>query len=162
MIYVTHDQIEAMTLADRIVVLRKGRVEQIDTPLGLYNRPQNLFVAGFIGAPNMNFFQTEAKAGRAAFPGGAGFGLTGEGRVTLGIRPQHLRLAQGDEPAIPATVHLAEALGAETVIHATAAGGEAVVTVLDGQPAITRGQEIRLAFDPAQVHAFGPDGQRLG
>jgi len=162
MIYVTHDQIEAMTLADRIVVLRKGRVEQIDTPLGLYNRPQNLFVAGFIGAPNMNFFQTEAKAGRAAFPGGAGFALPGEGRVTLGIRPQHLRLAQGDEPAIPATVHLAEALGAETVIHATAAGGEAVVTVLDGQPAITRGQEIRLAFDPAQVHAFGPDGQRLG
>jgi multiple sugar transport system ATP-binding protein len=159
MIYVTHDQIEAMTLADRIVVLRKGRVEQVDTPLGLYNRPANLFVAGFIGAPNMNFFPTVAAGGLAALPGGAGVPVAADGPVTLGIRPQHLRLA---DQGIPATVTLVEALGAETVVHAETAPGARVLTVLDGQPQIARGQQVRLGFDARDVHAFDAAGQRIG
>jgi len=162
MVYVTHDQIEAMTLAHRIVVLRKGRVEQVDTPLGLYNRPANLFVAGFIGAPNMNLFAATARGGRASLPGGAEVAVAADGPVTIGLRPQHLRLAAPDEPALAASVHLVEALGAETVVHATTSLGAPIITVLHGQTAMARGQEIRLAFDPAQVHAFGADGKRLG
>jgi multiple sugar transport system ATP-binding protein len=158
MIYVTHDQIEAMTLADRIVVLRKGVVEQVDTPLGLYNRPANLFVAGFIGAPNMNFFAATAQGGQAVLPGGVAVPVAADGPVTLGLRPQHLRLA---DSGIPATVTLVESLGAETVVHAET-GGARVLTVLDGQPPIARGDAIHLGFDPAQVHAFAADGARIG
>ena len=161
MIYVTHDQIEAMTLADRIVVLRKGRVEQVDTPLNLFNRPANLFVAGFIGAPNMNFFTSEAAGGLAALPGGLSLPVAATGPVTLGIRPQHLRLT-GDQSAIPAQIILVEALGSETVLHATAEGGVPIVAVLPGQPSLARGQAIRLAFDPAAVHPFDAQGQRIG
>ena len=162
MVYVTHDQIEAMTLADRIVVLRKGRVEQVDTPLGLYNRPANLFVAGFIGAPNMNFFVTAAQGGQAVLPGDIVVPVAAEGPVTLGIRPQHLRLAAPGDPGIPARVTLVEALGAETVVHAAVAPGQTVVTVLDGQPHVARGQEVHLGFDADQIHAFGADGARIG
>ena len=108
MIYVTHDQVEAMTLADRIVVLRAGRIEQVDTPLALFNRPANRFVAGFIGAPLMNFLP--AGEVHAAHPATA---------VTAGIRPQHLRLADpGATGSIDAEVRLVEALGTETVVHA--------------------------------------------
>jgi multiple sugar transport system ATP-binding protein len=82
--------------------------------------------------------------------------------VTLGLRPQHLRLAQPDERAIAAKVHLVEALGAETVLHATVEGAGPVITVLEGQPPIARGAEIRLAFDDADVHAFDAAGQRVG
>jgi multiple sugar transport system ATP-binding protein len=160
MIDVTHDQIEAMTLADRIVVLRKGRVEQVDTPLALFNRPANLFVAGFIGAPNMNFFPTEAEGGTAPLPGGMRLPVAATGPVTLGIRPQHLTLT--DAPGgIPAEVTLVEALGAETVLHARTEGGAPLLAVLPGQPGLTRGQSLRLAFDPADLHAFDARGQRI-
>ncbi|SEN58754.1 carbohydrate ABC transporter ATP-binding protein, CUT1 family [Loktanella fryxellensis] len=161
MIYVTHDQIEAMTLADKIVVLRKGVIEQVDTPLGLYNRPQNLFVAGFIGAPNMNFFNAVAVDGQAELPGGLRVAVPGNGPVTIGIRPQMLHLADPDAPALTGTIRLIEALGAETVVHAAAADGTAMVVVLSGQPALRTGETIRLAFDPDALHVFGADGQRL-
>jgi ABC-type sugar transport system ATPase subunit len=143
MIYVTHDQTEAMTLADRIVVLRQGRVEQADTPLALFNRPANRFVAGFIGAPAMNFLPHP------------------DGAVT-GIRPQHLRLAAPDTPdAIPATVTLVEALGTETVLHATTAQGQRLLAVLPGQSPLQRGAPVHLAPDPAHLHRFDPEGRRL-
>jgi ABC-type sugar transport system ATPase subunit len=143
MIYVTHDQTEAMTLADRIVVLRQGRVEQADTPLALFNRPANRFVAGFIGAPAMNFLPHP------------------DGAVT-GIRPQHLRLAAPDTPdAIPATVTLVEALGTETVLHATTAQGQRLLAVLPGQSPLQRGAAVHLAPDPAHLHRFDPEGRRL-
>lgn len=161
MIYVTHDQIEAMTLADRIVVLRKGVIEQVDTPLGLYNSPANLFVAGFIGAPNMNFFQCTATDGKATLPGGLHVDVPSDGAVTVGIRPQHLRLAQEGEVAIAGTVTLVESLGAETVVHAKAEDGTVMVTVLDGQPGVKLGDPVRVALDHAQVHLFDADGQRI-
>ncbi|MDO5528337.1 MAG: ABC transporter ATP-binding protein [Paracoccus sp. (in: a-proteobacteria)] len=138
MIYVTHDQIEAMTLADRIVVLRGGRIEQVDTPLNLFNRPANRFVAGFIGAPRMNF-------------------LTGSAGV-IGIRPQHLRL--GDS-GLQVTVEMAENLGAETLIHARTEAGEPILALIPGQHQPERGASLHLAYDEADAHHFDADGARL-
>jgi ABC-type sugar transport system ATPase subunit len=161
MIYVTHDQIEAMTLADRIVVLRKGRIEQVDTPLNLYNRPRNLFVAGFIGAPNMNFFPREAVKGEVQLSAELKIPVNASGAVTLGIRPQHLQLARGDEPALTAKVTLVEALGSETVVHAETEAADKLILLLEGQQPLARGAQIRVSFDPAQVHAFDRNGQRL-
>ncbi|PYE84245.1 ABC transporter ATP-binding protein [Pseudoroseicyclus aestuarii] len=164
MIYVTHDQTEAMTLADRIAVMRAGRIEQVATPLELYNHPANLFVAGFIGAPNMNLFAARASGGVLSLPGGAELPLPGTpagADVTIGIRPQHLRLAQEGEDAIEARVTLIEALGAETVVHAQTAEGQPVITVLPGQPPLTRGEALRLNFDPDEAHLFDENGQRI-
>ncbi|TNC48569.1 sn-glycerol-3-phosphate ABC transporter ATP-binding protein UgpC [Rubellimicrobium rubrum] len=169
MIYVTHDQIEAMTLASRIVVLRAGRVEQVARPLDLFNRPANLFVAGFIGAPSMNLFPTRAEGGTAALPGGRRVPMAGvpEGsEVTIGLRPQHLRLAQGNEPGFDLRIALIEALGTETVVHGELAGTSGdtprrVFAILPGQPGVALGDILRLGFDEAYLHRFGPDGQRL-
>ncbi|MCR4268087.1 ABC transporter ATP-binding protein [Nitratireductor sp. ZSWI3] len=174
MIYVTHDQVEAMTLADRIVVLRAGRIEQVDTPLNLFNKPANLFVAGFIGAPNMNFFPGTVDA---ALPDGLsvsfldgqsapvkadpGVAAAASGALTLGIRPQHLHLAQEGEPQFPVTVTLVEALGAETVVHGVTGGGARVLAVLPGQPEIAKGDAVALSYKRDLLHAFDGDGIRL-
>ena len=171
MIYVTHDQVEAMTLADRIVVLRAGKIEQVDTPLNLYNKPANLFVAGFIGAPNMNFIPGEVVASGAdglrvkclggeivlvpADPNAAKLGDT----ITVGIRPHHM--TAGGQGGIAATVDLVEALGAETVVHAHGPDNKKLLAVLPGQQTLTRGDAVRFAFRPDQTHGFDRDGQRL-
>ena len=140
MIYVTHDQVEAMTLADRIVVLRAGRIEQVGTPLELYNRPANRFVAGFIGSPHMNFLDGSVTAvhdrtADVAVAGGHTLavpmaeGAVGPGmRLAVGVRPQHVTLDHGERSML-AKVQLAEALGAETVIHAEI-GGQRVLAVI--------------------------------
>jgi multiple sugar transport system ATP-binding protein len=145
MIYVTHDQIEAMTLADRIVVLRAGRIEQVGTPLDLYNKPANLFVAGFIGAPRMNFLPA------AVFPGSTG--------ATIGIRPQHLRRATDGEPTLKAKVTLIEQLGSETVVHGDA-DGHRLLAVLPGQQGLKTGEEVALAYDEENLHVFDENGLR--
>jgi multiple sugar transport system ATP-binding protein len=164
MIHVTHDQVEAMTMADRITVLRAGRVEQVDTPLNLYNRPANLFVAGFIGAPGMNLWPGVAAGGQVALQGGptvdlSAFGVP-DGPVTLGLRPQHLRAS--DAGPLRGTVRLIEALGSETVVHATLAEGAPVLAVLPGQPRLARGDAVGFSFEAADVHLFGAGGARLG
>jgi multiple sugar transport system ATP-binding protein len=169
MIHVTHDQVEAMTMADRIVVLRAGRVEQVDTPLNLYNRPANLFVAGFIGAPGMNLWPAEALGGGRVRLGGGrelhlpAAGLPDGGRITLGLRPQHLHLVvgSGGPGDLTATVVLVEALGAESVVHATLGDGSKVLAVLPGQPALEKGATIALGFDGASLHVFDADGRRI-
>ncbi len=174
MIYVTHDQVEAMTLADRIVVLRAGRIEQVGTPLDLYNKPANRFVAGFIGAPNMNFLPGTVAlgpSGRAevnllgaythALPASIGGAEAGR-EVTLGLRPQHLRLAEDEAGGFPVRTTLVEALGAETVLHGEAPGGAPIIAVLPGQRRIALGETVRLDFSPADLHAFDADGLRLG
>ena len=147
MIYVTHDQVEAMTLADRIVVLRAGRIEQVGTPLELYNTPANKFVAGFIGAPHMNFLPAAAVPGAPA-------------GVTIGIRPQHLRPAGAGEPALRARVTLVEDLGSETVVHGVA-DGQKILAVLPGQQKQQLGEEVALSFDSNDMHAFDADGLRV-
>jgi multiple sugar transport system ATP-binding protein len=153
MIYVTHDQIEAMTLADRIVVLRDGRIEQVDTPLGLFNRPANRFVAGFIGAPNMNFLPAGLLHAR--------HGPSGDD-VTFGIRPQHLRLARpGEDDTLDVTVTLVESLGAETVIHGRTQDRQTVLAVLQGQPGLGRGEAVSLACAAEELHFFDAEGRRI-
>ncbi len=155
MIYVTHDQIEAMTLADRIVVLRDGRIEQVATPLELFNRPANRFVAGFIGAPNMNFLPVGLMHVEQQPPGAGP-------DTTVGIRPQHLHLAApGESETLETSVVLVESLGAETVVHGETANGQRVLAVLQGQPTLEAGARVVLACDPADLHFFDAEGRQL-
>ena len=172
MIYVTHDQVEAMTLADRIVVLRQGQVEQIGTPLELYNEPANTFVAGFIGSPSMNFLPATISAGDDGAPV---LSLLGEvlpdiplpasvsagTKITVGVRPQSIRLAEPGAASIEITTKLVEALGAETVVYATAAHGEDILAVLSGQHMLKSGTTIQVAFDKTDIHLFDENGKRL-
>ena len=171
MIYVTHDQIEAMTLADRIVVLRAGRIEQVGAPLELYNRPANLFVAGFIGAPRMNLLParlTRLQDGRPSIkldiPPSyqSRTSLTPRtGDVTVGLRPHHIRLVGVGQGSVDARVALVEALGSETIVHMRLPGGQTILAVLGGQRPLASGDEVGLKFDLAQLHVFDKTGQRF-
>ena len=165
MIYVTHDQVEAMTLADRIVVLRAGTVEQIGTPLELYNRPDNLFVATFIGSPKMNLISAtvvRATNGGAELSFGkdqtssltlSGITLTAGDHVTLGIRPEHCEIVTsgGD---LDVTIELAEHLGSETYLTCAADGIGEFTVHASGQLMRQRGDILRLRFDRAHLHLF--------
>ena len=144
MIYVTHDQTEAMTLANRIVILRDGRIEQVGSPMALYNDPDNLFVAGFLGAPSMNFLP----AGRLGAPG-----------ATVGIRPEHLRLAT--EGPLAGTITHVERLGADTNLLVTLGSGETLTVRLFGQHPQQVGDAVALAFDAASAYSFDAEGQRI-
>ncbi|WP_308917866.1 sn-glycerol-3-phosphate ABC transporter ATP-binding protein UgpC [Jannaschia sp. LMIT008] len=162
-VYVTHDQIEAMTMADKIVVLQGGRIEQVGSPLDLYDRPANAFVASFIGSPSMNLIAARGTGG-AADVGGVTIPVDGapEGRpVTLGMRPEHLVL--GDR-GLPATVSVIEPTGSETHIVARlgeGTGGE-VTAVTRDRPAVRPGETIHLMPEPGRVHVFDADsGVRL-
>jgi multiple sugar transport system ATP-binding protein len=145
MIYVTHDQVEAMTLADTIVVLNKGVVEQAGRPIDLYNRPDNMFVAGFIGSPRMNFLGGEEAAR--------------EGAATLGVRPEHL--APDGEGRWAGTVRHAEHLGSDTFLYLTLDGGGTLTMRSPGQSAIAVGESVRLSPLPGTLHRFGADGRAL-
>ncbi len=143
-IYVTHDQTEAMTLADKIVVLRDGRVEQVGSPMELYNNPANQFVAGFLGSPSMNFIPA---------------GMIGEGDdLTFGIRPEDLFVA--DEGALNATVSHVEHLGGDTNVVAQL-NSHQITARLFGQHDIQEGTGIRLGFSPAKAYRFDEDGGRV-
>ena len=167
-VYVTHDQIEAMTMADRIVVMHDGRIEQIGTPLALYDHPDNLFVAQFIGSPAMNIVEgTLRRAGGTAhveargarWPAPAGVTGTDGQRVVYGIRPSQLTLGDGGD--IAAEIFVVEPTGAETELVVKVAG-EQVIVVTHGRPALKPGDEVRLGIDPAQAHVFDhPTGKRI-
>ncbi|MFO1175095.1 MAG: ABC transporter ATP-binding protein [Paracoccaceae bacterium] len=144
MIYVTHDQTEAMTLADRIVVLRDGQIEQIGGPMELYNDPANQFVAGFLGAPSMNFLAA---------------GPLGQRGATVGIRPEHLAVV--DKGRISGTVTHVERLGGDTNLLVSTTGGEMVTVRLFGQHAHRVDEAIALDYQDRQVFAFDDQGQRL-
>ncbi len=167
MIYVTHDQVEAMTLADKIVVLRKGRIEQVGAPLALYQNPDNRFVAGFIGSPAMNFLAgTVEKAGSVQSAGLAGpvatkAALPGTGaNVIVGLRPQHLRL---DMSTNTHKVELTEALGGVSFVHLTAATGEKLVIEAHDDLTIKPGTKVGVSFDAENAMFFAADtaGLRL-
>jgi lactose/L-arabinose transport system ATP-binding protein len=136
MIYVTHDQVEAMTLADKIVVLRAGRIEQVGRPLDLYNDPDNRFVAGFIGSPAMNFFEGRSEGGVVTVPGLGGArlrapgSLTGNGPVTVGLRPNQMSLTQGDSHVVELSEHLG---GVSYHYLTTPDGGRLIVEAHDQQ-----------------------------
>jgi multiple sugar transport system ATP-binding protein len=142
MIYVTHDQIEAMTMADRIVVLDEGRVEQVGTPLELYNHPASLFVAGFIGAPKMNFLAQPGPEAR-----------------TLGIRPEHVRIGDGGE--LEGQVVALEHLGARTYVHARLADGNGLVVETAGDTRVREGDRLAFHILPEACHWFDGSGRRV-
>ncbi len=156
-IYVTHDQIEAMTMADKIVVMRDGRVEQVGRPLDLYDRPGNIFVAGFIGSPAMNFLKgvTADRQGRSVVVTEDGHELpcppTAPGRkVTWGIRPEHIAVAPGGTEV---TVGILEPTGSETLIFAHL-GGQKIDAVIRDRIEAEPGQKLSFILDPARVHLF--------
>jgi len=162
-IYVTHDQIEAMTMADRIVVLRDGIIEQVGAPLELYDRPANLFVATFIGSPSMNLFEGEAAGGQVRLAEDFTFDLPADaaikGAVTLGWRPDELTVTK-DGAGFAATVTTYEAMGNETLILAEKDHHQ-IAVVTKERLALARGDTIHLAPDLAKAHLFGADGQRI-
>ena len=169
-VYVTHDQIEAMTMADRIVVMHDGRVEQVGAPLDLYDRPGNLFVADFLGSPSMNFINgTVRRAGGAAevvTESGTALPVydaatAEEGQpVVLGLRPEHLDMAGADE-GIPATVQVVEPTGANTEVYFHMAGHD-ICAVFTERHRLNAGAQVSLSWSPRHVHLFDrATGQRL-
>ncbi len=138
MVYVTHDQVEAMTMADRIVVLKDGRIEQAGAPMELYRKPATPFVAGFIGSPRMNFI-TGPEAEKL-------------GGDTIGIRPEHLRILDG--APWPVTVRHVEHLGGETLIYVTSDALGPLTIKTEGDTSITSGQQVRVGYNAADLHRF--------
>ncbi|MBU1314817.1 MAG: ABC transporter ATP-binding protein [Alphaproteobacteria bacterium] len=146
MIYVTHDQVEAMTMADRIVVLNHGRIEQVGTPQELYERPANLFVAEFIGAPKMNRLEGELAASMDA--------------AVVGVRPEHLRILEG-EGIWQGAVELTENLGAESHVHVQCGAAGSLVVRMAGAPSVKAGDKVGLAPLEGHIHRFDRMGNVL-
>ena len=170
-VYVTHDQVEAMTLGHRLMVLNGGHVEQLGTPIELYDRPATVFVAGFIGSPSMNFIAAaiSADGARAELHGDVGVALAegyaafaGRG-VTLGLRPEHLHRAEDGGGGPRFGVQMVEHLGADTLVHGSLGeSGADIILRLAGISRMKPGDALTLAIDPGNVHVFDPDsGLRL-
>jgi multiple sugar transport system ATP-binding protein len=166
MVYVTHDQVEAMTMAHRIVVLNKGRIEQFGTPMELYHHPATRFVATFIGQPNMNLLPatvigTGAEGLTVEFQGGTRLTLPVEGtarpgdRVEVGVRPENLRLGQG----IAMHLRVLERLGGTAIAYGQMGDGLKLCAALSGDTTVQEGAEISLTFAPADAHVFDADGR---
>jgi ABC-type sugar transport system ATPase subunit len=150
MVYVTHDQVEAMTMADRIVVMNRGRIAQVGSSLELYHRPATRFVAEFIGTPAMNLLPA------ALLPALA------QGAAEVGVRPEHLSVAKGPEAMLEGRCILCERLGEVTIIHLALEGGGTVVAKIPGDLAPARGALVRLSADAERLHRFDAGGLRMG
>ncbi len=157
-VFVTHDQIEAMTLSDRVVVMQNGYIEQIGTPLELYDEPANEFVATFIGAPSMNLLMAELENGSVKIANQQFAGPAGSGQIKLGVRPEHLMLS---ETGLSMTVKVVEPTGSETMVFLDYEGQD-VVAVFRERHHFESGQVIHLQPDPAHLHFFNAtDGKRI-
>jgi multiple sugar transport system ATP-binding protein len=173
MIYVTHDQVEAMTMADKVVVLNGGKIEQVGSPLDLYHQPANLFVAGFLGTPKMGFLkgqvsrvdgqgcEVQLDAGTRISLPLSGASLRVGGAVTLGIRPEHLQLATPGDCALQVTADVSERLGSDTFCHVRTASGEALTLRVRGDLASRYGETLSLHLDASHCHLFDADGVAL-
>lgn len=165
MVYVTHDQVEAMTLADKIVVLQGGVIEQVGSPRVLYERPDNLFVAQFIGSPKMNILPCRVEGGRYDLEGHGGgqFPHAGSDRnpTRLGIRPEHITIVAEGRGQTTGTIEVAEYLGADTYLYVAIDGFETMLVRTDGAKELPEGGRIGLSFDPDRVHFFDADGQSI-
>ena len=146
MVYVTHDQVEAMTMADKIVVLNAGNIEQVGSPMTLYNNPANVFVAGFIGSPRMNLLEG-AEAAK-------------HGARTIGVRPEHLDLSTSSG-AWKGVVSVAELLGSDTFLHVTTEALGQLTVRAAGDVAARHGDTVYMTPQPSRIHRFGPDGKAL-
>jgi len=171
-IYVTHDQVEAMTMGDRICVMKDGLLQQVGSPQELYDHPVNIFVAGFIGSPSMNFATTKSE-GKDLIFGGAKLELTGAqaraaesrpdgAQVLIGFRPEHIEIANGQDGSavrFPAKVDVVEYLGNEELIHAQAEGNE-VVALLPSDRKVGVGDNVDLAVPMEKLHIFDPETEK--
>ena len=172
MIYVTHDQVEAMTLADKIVVLQAGIIEQVGSPLELFHHPRNLFVAGFIGSPKMNFISTTVTGVAdsrvsVALPGGgalevpvAAGSLRPQAKVTLGVRPEHV-LTAPDASKLQGEVLVVERLGGTTYVHVRVDGGDMLIVQVDGENPVRMHDRVGLGFNTEHCHLFDESGLAL-
>ncbi|KHF24891.1 sugar ABC transporter ATP-binding protein [Solemya velum gill symbiont] len=147
MVYVTHDQVEAMTMADKIVVLRAGVIEQVGSPLELYRKPANKFVAGFIGSPNMNFLSGEAAQKHGAH--------------TIGVRPEHLACSR-ESGMWKGTVGVAEHLGSDTFLYVTLNDGSNFTVRSDGNVDLNHGDTVYLSAEPENIYRFDENEQAIG
>lgn len=174
-VYVTHDQLEAMTLGDRLVVLNEGRIEQIGSPIDVYERPESLFVAGFIGSPAMNLVPVVIRQGRLALADGAGLDAPdghGIDCCMLGVRPEDLRIIADDQEPIATSslsldveVGIVEPVGAESYLHCRIGGGTTspeVVVRVAGRSAHEPGARLRLSAEASKLHVFdAQSGKRV-
>ena len=167
-VYVTHDQVEAMTLADKIVVMNKGRIEQTGKPLDLYYKPANLFVAGFIGSPAMNFLSATVKKGGALtladgqelkvkLPASCKSGDA----VTLGCRPEHMTLDSSSALKLKGTIDIIERLGESGFAHVRLPAGQTIIAEVRGDPGTSSGKATSVSLDAGHIHIFDTQGQRL-
>jgi len=175
MVYVTHDQTEAMTLADKIVVLRAGRIEQVGSPLELYDNPDNEFVAGFIGSPRMNFIDAEVLAARkesieVVLPNLENLKLDVPTRdrvpqegepVKVGIRPEHFTNAEGAQHRFKAPTSVVEQLGGNSFLYLNIDGGMPLTVEQKGHTSVRDGEVATIGVDPSTAMAFGSDGLRI-
>jgi len=170
-VYVTHDQVEAMTMGDRVAVLKDGFLQQVDTPLALYDRPANLFVAGFIGSPAMNLLTAtpadgQARIGDYIMPIDRTAAAKATGSITVGVRPEAWRVVDGlDKTALPVTVTVIEELGADAFVYGTSqveGTPEQVVVRIEARRNLEKGSTIHVTTDPQSVHIFDTEsGARL-
>ncbi len=169
-VYVTHDQIEAMTMGDRVAVMKLGVLQQVDTPLNLYDKPANLFVAGFIGSPQMNLVEGVAHEGKAKIgdytvPVDPTASKRMQGHITVGVRPEAWRLVSAEEGGLPVKVTVVEELGADGYVYGTS-GVEGtphdIIVRISGRQSVRRGETIHVTTDPNEVHVFDTEsGERL-
>ncbi len=150
MIYVTHDQVEAMTMADEIVVLNEGQIEQVGSPMDLYHTPASEFVAGFIGSPSMNIFPIGQGLGE--------IGATPSGAVKIGIRPEHIELA---DTGVPGTIRVKEKLGGESYLYVMVGGDTQIVVKTDGEDNLNAGDNVHMRFREDRMHHFDASGRTL-
>ena len=161
MIYVTHDQVEAMTLADRIVVMNGGVIQQVGTPMDLYDRPANRFVAQFIGSPTMNILPVAVSDRGPVLANGVAPGLA-SGTAALGIRPEHLAMTAPGEGDFDVEVQVVERLGSDTNVFAEAEALGAVLARVHGNADVRPGHTVGLRLDRTRMHQFDEAGERLG
>jgi len=152
MIYVTHDQVEAMTLADRIVVLEFGKIAQVGTPRELYEKPANLFVAEFIGSPKMNIMDCRAGGLR---------GVEKVGAINVGVRPEHMTVGAQGEGILDGVVDVLEYLGADTYLIVDCGDAGRVTVRTDGDTQVAEGQKVGLIAPPERLYFFGEDGHAI-
>jgi multiple sugar transport system ATP-binding protein len=169
-VYVTHDQVEAMTLGDRVAVMKDGYLQQVDTPLNLYDRPVNLFVAGFIGSPQMNLIAAvavngQAKIGEYLVPVDEAASKRMKGDIVVGVRPESWRLVSSEEGGLPVTITVVEELGSDAFVYGTsgvAGTPNNVIVRVNGRDTVHKGDVIHVTTDPRNVHVFDADsGERL-
>ena len=168
-VYVTHDQVEAMTMGDRVAVMKLGVLQQVDTPLKLYDKPANLFVAGFIGSPQMNLIEAVAKDGRALIGGyevpvDPAAAARMKGNITIGVRPENWRMVEAGQ-GLPIKTTVVEELGADAYLYGTSdveGTPSAIIVRTSGRDHVRKGEVFHVSTDPQHVHVFDTDtGERL-